>query len=169
MRLYTPVALAAVTIMSVSRPVGGLETVRSAGSTQAAVKPAQATVASLTWLAGNWEGRQGAAVIEERWTPPGGGAMLGVSRTLRDGRMVAFEFLRIVERDGTLVYVAQPGGRPPTEFTLTRVGPTEAVFENPMHDYPQVITYTMTADRTLTASTTARDGSKPQRFVFRPQ
>jgi hypothetical protein len=37
--------------------------------------------------------------FEERWTPPAG-AMLAVSRTLKGDRMVAFEFLRIVERDG---------------------------------------------------------------------
>jgi hypothetical protein len=42
--------------------------------------------------------------------------MPAVSRTLKDGRMAGFESLRIVERDGGLVYIAQPGGRPPTEF-----------------------------------------------------
>ena len=47
--------------------------------------------------------------------------MLAVSRTLKGDRMVAFEFLRIVERDGGLVYIAQPNGRPPTEFTLTAI------------------------------------------------
>jgi hypothetical protein len=36
--------------------------------------------------------------------------MLGTSRTVRGGKMIAFEFLRVVERDGGWVYAAQPGG-----------------------------------------------------------
>jgi hypothetical protein len=128
---------------------------------------APGTLASLTWLAGNWTGRQGAATIEERWTPAAGGAMLAVSRTVSNGRMVAFEFLRIVERNGSLVYIAQPNGRPPTEFGLTRLTASEVVFENPAHDFPKMITYTLGPDGALTATVSASGGAKPQRFTFR--
>ena len=64
--------------------------------------------------------------------------MIAISRTVRDGLMSAFEFLCIVERDGGLVYVAMPNGRmPPTDFTLTKIGADEAVFENPDPRLPQ--------------------------------
>ena len=72
-------------------------------------------------MEGTWVSSAGARIVEERWTPPGGGTMLAVSRTLSGERLVEFEYLRIVERDGSLVYIAQPGGRPPTEFPLTRI------------------------------------------------
>jgi hypothetical protein len=52
--------------------------------------------------------------------------MLGTSRTVRGGKLIAFEFLRVVERDGGWVYVAQPGGAPPTECVLTEWGGTRA-------------------------------------------
>src|SRR6185295_7050093 len=81
--------------------------------------PAKATIAQVAWIAGMWSGGVGGATFEERWTPPAGGAMLAVSRTLKGDRMVAFEFLRIVERSGGRVYIAQPDGRPPTDFVLT--------------------------------------------------
>ena len=82
--------------------------------------PAKAAIDDLAWLAGAWVGtRSSGASIEERWSPPLGGAMLAVSRTVSRGKMFAFEYLRIVERDGGLVYIAQPGGSPPTEFVLT--------------------------------------------------
>ena len=103
-------------------------------STQAPT-PAKATIADVAWLADVWLLEQPAYSIEERWTPPGGGAMLGVSRTIKGDRLVAFEFLRIVERDGGLVYVAQPNGRVPTEFVLTAVTPDSVTFENPAHDF----------------------------------
>src|SRR5262245_59224306 len=101
--------------------------------------PARGTTAQLAWPAGTWKGGSGALAFEERWTPASGGAMLAVSRTVKDDRMVAFEFLRIVERDGSLVYIAQPNGRPPTEFTLTAITADAATFENPSHDFPKMI------------------------------
>lgn len=66
--------------------------------------------------------------------------------------MVAFEYLRIVERDGGLVYVAQPGGRAPTEFALTKLDEKRAVFVNPRHDYPQRIVYELSKEGVVTAS-----------------
>ena len=80
--------------------------------------------------------------------------------------MVAFEYLRIVERDGGLVYVAQPGGTPPTEFVLTEKGTTRAVFENPRHDSPQRIVYELSAEDSLSASIGFAKGGRPQRFEF---
>ena len=132
---------------------------------QSAHKPMAATIDQVGWMAGTWVGNAGAATFEERWTPPAGGAMLAVSRTLKAGRMAAFEFLRIVERDGGLVYVAQPGGKPPTDFTLTAVSANSATFENPEHDFPKVIRYTKRADGTLEARV-GDGGAKDETYVF---
>jgi uncharacterized protein DUF6265 len=124
----------------------------------------RAPISDITWLSGNWSGRAGATELEERWTKPAGGAMLAVSRTLKDGRMVAFEFLRIVERDGGLVYIAQPGGRPPTEFQLTEIGSQRAAFENPSHDFPKRIEYKLMGD-ILTA--TISGGGQQESYTFK--
>jgi hypothetical protein len=125
---------------------------------------AAATIGAVAWLSGAWT-TAGAAATEERWLEPAGGAMLGTSRTIARDRMVAFEFLRIVERDGTLVYIAQPGGQPPTEFVLTSVSDGRAVFENPEHDYPKAIAYTRTGDA-LVARISDAGGLRPQEFQF---
>jgi len=129
--------------------------------------PAKAAIADMAWLAGAWVGTRGKRSIEERWSPPLGGVMLGVSRTVSRGKMVAFEYLRIVERNGGLVYVAQPGGRPPTEFVLTELGTTRAVFKNPRHDSPQRIVYELSAEGSLSASVGFVKGGRPQRFEFK--
>ena len=128
--------------------------------------PARGTIADVAWLAHAWVGDAGGVLLEERWTAPAGGAMLAVSRTVRNGRMVAFEFLRIVERDGGLVYIAQPGGRPPTEFVLTAMSAQSATFENPAHDFPKMIRYELRADGTLEARVS--DGAqRGESFVFK--
>ena len=91
-----------------------------AGGTVIQVKfDSPAAIADIKWMTGAWVGTRGKSSFEERWSPPRGGAMLGVSRTVSRGKMSAFEYLRIVERDGGLIYVAQPGGALPTEFVLT--------------------------------------------------
>jgi hypothetical protein len=135
---------------------------------QASLTPAAADIAAMAWLAGTWTSASG-GTTEESWTPPAGGAMLGTSRTIARERMVAFEFLRVVERDGTLVYIAQPGGRPPTEFTLTAISPVEAVFENPAHDYPKVIRYRREGDDAMVARISDTGGLRPQEFRFQRQ
>lgn len=127
---------------------------------------ARATIAQMAWLSGTWSGEGGPVSFEERWTPAAGGAMLAVARTLKGDRMVAFEFLRIVERDGGLVYIAQPNGRPPTEFRLTAITSDSATFENPAHDFPKMIQYSKRADGTLEARI-SDGGTKSQSFVFR--
>lgn len=104
---------------------------------------AQITVSidALDWMVGHWRRDGEARSSEELWIPPEGGLMLGVGRTIKDGRAVGFEYLRIEQRDASLVYVASPGGQPPTEFVLARLETERAVFENPQHDFPQRILY----------------------------
>jgi hypothetical protein len=105
----------------------------------------------------------GGTTTEERWTPYAGGAMIGTSRTMRGTNMTAYEFLCIVERDGSLVYNAMPNGRAPaTEFVLTQLTKDSATFENPAHDYPKAIKYSRRADGSLE---TAISGSANQRVV----
>jgi len=118
----------------------------------------------LRFLEGNWRGESGKATIEERWTDAAGGTMLGVSRTIVSGKTVAFEFLRIEAREDGVFYVAQPNGRPPTEFKLTRVSAGEAVFENPQHDHPKIIRYRL-GEGELVAEVEGDEGKQEFRFL----
>ncbi|MBL9118880.1 MAG: hypothetical protein JNL80_03070 [Phycisphaerae bacterium] len=139
--------------------------------------PAKAVMSDLSWLAGAWVGtRSSGSSIEERWSPPLGGAMLAISRTVNtSGKMVAFEYLRIVEKNGGLVYVAQPGGAKGTEFVLTELvvpsgtetGPMRAVFDNPRHDYPKRIVYELSPEGVLSATTGFLKGGTPRRYDFK--
>jgi hypothetical protein len=149
------------TIIALAVALGSLEEARTQRDT-----PARGTIAQLAWLAGTWRGGDGSVRFEERWTPPAGGAMLAVSRTLKGDRMVTFEFLRIVERNGALIYIAQPNGRPPTEFTLTAITADSVTFENPAHDFPKMIRYNKRADGSLEARV-SDGGQKAETFVFK--
>lgn len=132
--------------------------------------PVKATIGDLSWLSGAWTGTRGtggAISMEERWSPAKGGAMLAISRTVSRDKMSAFEYLRIVEREGGLVYIAQPGGAAPTEFIMTEVSATRAVFDNPRHDYPKRIIYELSGDGKLTATIGYLKGGTPRKFEYR--
>jgi hypothetical protein len=136
----------------------------------AAAAPLEAKIAQIEWLGGTWIGTTGTSTFEERWTPPAGGSMLAVARTIRNGVASAFEFLCVVERNGGLVYQAMPNGRQPaTDFTLTRMEPNSLTFENPAHDFPKMIRYSLGVDGTLEAVISGTEKQKPQVFKFRKQ
>jgi hypothetical protein len=125
-----------------------------------------AAAPTLDWLAGHWCGGDKARQTEEHWLPPAHGELLGMSRTLVEGRMVEFEFLRIAEHEGALAYLAQPRGRPPTAFRWTAGGADWARFENPEHDFPTRIEYRRRGDQ-LDAEIAGPDGQGgEQRMAF---
>ena len=112
----------------------------------------------------------GRVVIEEHWTPAKARTLFGVSRTITEGKTVAFEFLRIESRDEGIFYVAQPGGGAGTEFRLTELAEGRAQFENPEHDHPKIIRYERQADGGLRARIEGDERGKhvEQAFHFRP-
>ena len=126
------------------------------------------TIADVAWMAGDWQTASGGRrQVEEHWTKPAGGTMMGVSRTVAADKTVEFEYLRIEQRADGVYYVAHPKARcPGTDFKLTRASATEAVFENPQHDFPKRVIYRKNADDSLTASIDAGEGSKAMSFAF---
>lgn len=127
------------------------------------------TLADISWIAGSWQtAPAGRAQVEEHWTAVAGGSMMGVSRTVAGDKTVEFEYLRIEQRADGIYYVAHPKARcPGTDFKLTRASATEAVFENPQHDFPKRIVYRKGADDSLTASIDGGEGSKVRSFAFK--
>lgn len=126
--------------------------------------PASPAVAldQFAWLAGSWTLGEGETKTEEIWTAPSSNLMLGMSRTLKNGKTVAFEFVSLQKRDDGVYYVAQPGGRPPVDFRLASYVDGEAVFVNPGHaDHLQRIVYRRNADGSFTARIEGRNGDKP--------
>ncbi|CAN5201765.1 DUF6265 family protein [soil metagenome] len=127
------------------------------------VKP---SLRSVAFMSGCWEmkipGRK--VVISEQWMSPSGDAMLGMNRTLTDGKMSGFEFLRIVLKGDNLYYVAMPSENDtPTSFELKSASKNNVVFENLGHDFPQTITYTINGSKSMTAIVEGLGSERPKR------
>lgn len=124
------------------------------------------SINDVGWLAGEWKAERKGRIVEEHWIKPSGGTMMAISRTVAKDKTVEFEYLRIVEREGKLVYIAQPGGRPATEFTSTSVSADQVTFENPQHDFPKRVIYKKTSDKCVTASIDGGEGTRKIEFPY---
>lgn len=76
--------------------------------------------------------------------------MFGVSRTVVEGKTVAFEYMRIVtDEDGSVALISSPSGQETARFEMVSLSPKEVVFENREHDFPQRIIYSLKNDNNL--------------------
>ena len=100
-----------------------------------------AGIDDLAWMAGSWIQSKGGIDTEEQWLAPKGGLMLGAGRTVKDGKAVDFELLRIEAKDGKPVYLAMPQARPATEFRTIEQATTKVVFERDGDDFPKRVMY----------------------------
>lgn len=122
----------------------------SMGSAHAAASDLQ----KLAWLEGCWARDGGEPGSGEQWTSLAGGTLLGVGRTVKGGKTVDFEFMQLRQLDppdGRLAFIALPAGQDRTEFPLVRIDATQAVFEQPGHDFPQRVIYTRQGQTRLLA------------------
>jgi hypothetical protein len=110
-----------------------------------------AEVDGLAWLEGSWAGMVDGVEMEEHWTHAKGGAILGMHRDVKQGRMISFEFFRIEATPDGIVYFASPRSRPPTPFKLVSLQDRHVIFENAAHDSPQRIHYWLDAENVLHA------------------
>ena len=119
-----------------------------------------ARVTEVAWLAGCWEQAAGPRLVEEQWTRPRGGLMLGLGRTVRGDSLVEYEQTRIFERGGRLVFGASPSGQASAEFESIEVSDSSVTFENPAHDFPQRVMYRRRGADSLIARVEGTRGGK---------
>lgn len=139
-------------------PLAGQSAVRTATERQ--------TLDTPRWLAGCWEMRVGDLLVEEHWMAYRGGSLLGMSRSVRGGRLSGYELLLLRQEGTRWVYEAHPSGQPSASFASVAISDTSVVFSNPEHDFPQTITYVRTSPDSLIARTTGVQGGRTDEFVF---
>ncbi len=134
-----------------------------AGVTTAAQTPKG--VQRVAWLQGCWELTTPERVVEEQWMAPRAGSMMGMSRTVRGGKLAAYEMVVIREEGQGLAYEAHPSGQPVATFLSTAISGSRVVFENPSHDFPQQVGYEL-KEATLVGWIAGTQNGKPRRVEF---
>jgi hypothetical protein len=117
-----------------------------------------ATLADMAWFAGSWSGTGLGGVTHEAWSPAAGGAMMGMFRLVKDGKIVFYEFLTLVEHEGSLLLKLKHFNADLTgweekadsvKFRLLQIAPAVARFSG--------LTFTRVDDNTLEIFLAIRD------------
>ena len=66
-----------------------------------APRPA-AKASDFAWLAGRWAGEGLGGAVDEVWSEPAGGAMVGFFRLVRNGKPVFYEIMTLLENEGSV-------------------------------------------------------------------
>lgn len=110
---------------------------------------------AAAWLLGEWQAADADRTITESWrtVSPDTYEGSGETRSLADGRAIDSEVLRLVRMADAVFYVAKVAHNPyPVSFRLVDCPPHRLVFENPSHDFPRRLEYTLADDGTLTVA-----------------
>jgi hypothetical protein len=106
--------------------------------------PGDPALAAAAFLGGCWRGTSldGGTILEERWTPPEDGLMLGLTRVFREGGGVDFSFALLRADSAGIHYLPHPGGRASGDpLRLARSAPGRLVFEAGAAGDPRRIRY----------------------------
>ena len=109
-------------------------------------------LSAIAFMTGCWTGpSSNGATIEERYSEPSDNLMIGMSRYVRAGRVIDFEFTTLERTDSSFVMTPRPKGVKSDSFPLKEVAEGRAVWENLKHDFPQRIIYRVGTDGSLIA------------------
>lgn len=126
-------------------------------------------VASVKWMTGCWEMRneaKGSSVIEQ-WTNSDGGALFGIGRTFKKGKLVSWEIMRIVQENDSAKFFAQlPNAAQATPFALKSANAAEMIFENLQNDFPHRVIYRNAGENKLAARIEGKINGKDQAMDF---
>jgi hypothetical protein len=133
--------------------------VARAGDEAEDVAPIDATLAELDWLTGSWAGEGLGGQVEEHWSKPAGGTMIGMFRLVVSGDTTRVsEFLMIEQEGDHVTYRFRHFGprhvpwekEAPLVFDLVRLTDREAVFHSSVQTNPKRLTYRRVGDDHLT-------------------
>lgn len=120
------------------------------------------------WLIGTWENKTPRGSVYESWNKVND-EYSGKSYMVKEKDTMVFETLRLVQEKGGLVYIPtiknQNNGLP-VRFAAKSVTDGALVFENPQHDFPQIISYTRIGADSLVAEISGMRNGQERRQTF---
>ena len=106
----------------------------------------------LNWVLDRWVGEGNGGTMYENWVKADDNLFKGDACTIKNGDTIFTESLKIEKIGEDIFYAAEVPHNPgPVSFKLINLTDTEAVFENPEHDFPNKIIYTLKEDGSLYA------------------
>ena len=73
---------------------------------EGAVSP-EATIADIAWLAGSWQAEAFGGQVEDVWSSPSAGTMMGMFKVIQGDAPSFYELQLIVEQEGSLAWLVK--------------------------------------------------------------
>jgi hypothetical protein len=120
---------------------------------------AKGPLEKISWLLGSWRLEGKDTVTREKWVAVSSSTWEGEGiESKADGTVLFQESLRIMVMGGGIFYLAKVGHNPlPIAFSLMQSSGTSLVFENPAHDFPRRLTYTLQSPDRLKVRVEGKD------------
>lgn len=142
---------------------------------------ASVTVADFAWMTGTWQGEVEGDFVEDQWSEPAGGVMVGTFRWVRGGKggkLALYELLALEPSpEGPVLWlrhfgaglVAREDKEGALAFHLTAYKPNEATFDNRDPKNPLRLIYRREGADRLVAVLERTENGKPvvTEFVYR--
>ena len=114
-------------------------------------EPASRSKPTLDWMLGTWRTDGEDRYTIESWTRGDDGRLRATSESFRNGQKVFEETLVVEVRADGVFLVASPQGQATHAFRMGQATARSVMFEDPAHDYPQRIRYTLKGPDRLVA------------------
>jgi hypothetical protein len=129
------------------------------------------SIQQLKWICDTWQNVSDSVLTKEEWAEQGDTLLSGIGLALANNKDTLFyERLRIGFRNNILYYMPTLQGQNNEKevlFKLTALSDTHFVFENPMHDFPQKISYSHRTKNELYAEVEGLIAGKTRKEGFR--
>lgn len=126
-------------------------------------------ITKAEWLIGTWENRTPSGNIYETWNKESVNRFSGMSYIIQEKDTVVLENIQLVQKQEGLFYIPivknQNEGLP-VRFASKIISETQLVFENPQHDFPQIISYTQINLDSLVTEISGTINGQDRRQVF---
>src|SRR5690606_16611405 len=135
-----------------------------------ALTPSDPVFKKLWILEGLWRMDAGKGPISEEWSKTDDNTLSGRSFNVNGSDTVVWERIHLAQdADGIGYTVTGPNGNKAVRFQLTEHGDNRFLFENPEHDFPQRIIYTVITADSVVARIEGLSKGKPagSNFYFR--
>lgn len=111
-------------------------------------------IEKANWFLGEWENQSKMGDFTENWEKLSDSTFMGVSIVKQGKDTVFHENVVLEQKNDSLFYnVAIKGNKEEvTSFYLTSFTDKQLVFENPKHDYPTKIVYSLISEDSISAS-----------------
>jgi hypothetical protein len=121
------------------------------------------------WLIGTWENKTQKGSIFETWTKSGDNEFSGKSYSVKDKDTIIFENIRLLQEKNRLYYIPTVKNQNeglPVRFVARAISENQLVFENPQHDFPQIIAYTKINSDSLIAEISGTKNGQKRKQTF---